>query len=166
LWGKQTIALVTTLGIVVLMIAGVGIYTAGQALGGNLADLFGLGPAFLEEWEWLRVPAVNLALFLALFGAYRVLPNAPVAWSGSLLGAAFATLGWIVVTTGFSFYVSHFGSYDRTFGSLGAAVVLMFWLYTVSLILLLGGEISAQISRPGRPLSTVVSPSGESPTGR
>src|SRR5207248_2136175 len=83
------------------------------------------GPGFLMVWERLRVPAVNLGLVLMLFLTYRALPNVRVPWWGALPGAIAASVGWAALTAGFSFYLSHFGSYDKTFGSLGTAVVLM-----------------------------------------
>jgi len=76
---------------------------------------------------------------------YRALPNLQVPWRDALPGALFATVGWAVLTSGFSFYLGHFGSYDKTFGSLGTAVVLMVWMYMVGMIVLIGGELNAAV---------------------
>ncbi|HEV2302899.1 MAG TPA: YihY/virulence factor BrkB family protein [Stellaceae bacterium] len=56
-------------------------------------------------------------------------------------GAVLATLLWIIASAGFSLYVARFGSYDRTYGSLGAAVVLLLWLYLTAFIILAGAEL-------------------------
>jgi membrane protein len=144
-WKTQMYSLMTTILMTVIMIGGVGLYTFGRSLGELIAADFGLGPKFLAAWEWIRVPAVDIGLVLVLVFMYRALPNVSVSWRGAVPGAVFAAVGWAVLTTGFSFYVGHFGSYDKTFGSLGAAVVLMVWMYMVGMILLLGGELNAAI---------------------
>jgi membrane protein len=60
-----------------------------------------------------------------------------------LPGALFATIGWIVVSLGFSFYVNNFGNYSATYGSIGGVIVLMIWLYLSAMIILIGGEVNA-----------------------
>jgi membrane protein len=144
-WQTQALSLMWTAVMTVIMLVGVGLYTFGRAVGEMVAVNFGLGPGFLAAWDWIRVPAVDLGLVLALALMYRELPNVEVSWRTTLPGALLATVGWVVLTAGFSFYVGHFGSYDKTFGSLGAAVVLMVWMYLVGMILLLGGELNAAI---------------------
>jgi membrane protein len=145
-WTTQAMALLTTLALAVLMIGGVLLYTLGEWLGDFLAARFGLGEAFRAVWGVLRGPGVAVGLALSLLGLYRLLPNADIRVSHAIPGAIFATLAWVVLTLGFSFYLAHFGSYDRTFGSLGTAVVLMVWMYFVGMILLIGGEINALIA--------------------
>ena len=57
----------------------------------------------------------------------------------------FATVVWLIASAGFSFYVSNFANYDRIYGSLGAVIVLLFWLYISFYIVLLGAEINAEL---------------------
>ncbi len=65
-------------------------------------------------------------------------------WYASLPGAALATLLWFVTTLGFGFYVTRFANYSLVYGSLGAAIALMFWLYIIALSVLIGAEFNAQ----------------------
>jgi membrane protein len=65
-------------------------------------------------------------------------------WRASLPGAALATVFWLVTTLLFGYYVTRFADYSRVYGSLGAAIALMFWLYIIALSVLLGAEFNAQ----------------------
>ncbi len=72
-------------------------------------------------------------------------------WRASLPGAALATALWFVATLVFGFYVTRFANYSRVYGSLGAGIALMIWLYLIALCVLIGAEFNAQrtASRPG-----------------
>lgn len=71
-------------------------------------------------------------------------------WRASLPGAALATVLWFVATLLFGFYVTRFANYTRVYGSLGAAIALLAWLYIIALCVLIGSEFNAQIARPAR----------------
>ncbi len=71
-------------------------------------------------------------------------------WRASLPGAALATGLWFFATLLFGFYVTRFANYTRVYGSLGAAIALMAWLYIIALCVLIGSEFNAQIARPNR----------------
>jgi membrane protein len=70
-------------------------------------------------------------------------------WRASLPGAALATAAWLVTTLLFGFYVTRFADYSRVYGSLGAAIALMFWLYIIALSVLIGAEFNAQRAAQG-----------------
>lgn len=82
----------------------------------------------------------------ALFGAallYRYAPDrARPAWKETLPGAALFTILWILGTAGFGIYVSNFGRYDATYGSLGAIIVLLTWMWLSAYLLLLGAAFN------------------------
>lgn len=69
----------------------------------------------------------------------------PIKFKSTLPGALFASFGWMIVSYGFSFYVNNFGKYSLTYGSLGAIIVFLIWLYICSNIILIGGEINATL---------------------
>ena len=87
--------------------------------------------AHLEPW--LREPWVNL--------------HRRWTWRASLPGAVLATLLWFLATLLFGFYVTRFANYNRVYGSLGAAIALLAWLYLIALCVLIGAEFNAQIAR-------------------
>jgi len=98
--------------------------------------------------NWLRWP-VLLAMFVVGVGAvYRYGPcrNAPQ-WKWLSPGALLATALWIAGSALFSLYVSKFGSYDKTYGSLGAVVVFLMWLYLSAYVVLLGAELNSELER-------------------
>jgi membrane protein len=111
--------------------------------------------------EW---PVLMIVVMSALAILYRFAPDRhPPKWKWLTPGAATATVLWIVGSIAFSVYVSNFANYNATYGSLGAVVVLLTWLYLTSLVVLLGAEINAEIERQTRKDTTVEPPK---PMGR
>jgi membrane protein len=76
--------------------------------------------------------------------AYRIVPNThdPISFGAALRGAVLFALGWMVASAGFGFYVSNFGNYNATYGSLGAVVVFLTWLFISALLLLIGAFVA------------------------
>ncbi|PLT32961.1 YihY/virulence factor BrkB family protein [Bacillus sp. V5-8f] len=94
--------------------------------------------------RWV-VAIVVIAFVLAMM--YRFAPNKHYPFKQVIPGAVAATVIWQIISLGFSFYVSHFGNYSSTYGSLGGVIVLMLWLYLTGLALVIGGEINALFHR-------------------
>jgi membrane protein len=98
---------------------------------------------------WRVVPNLMPAIFS--FGAfivvYRFVPNAPTRirdiWPGALVAAIF----FEIIKNGFSFYLANFSRYDVVYGSLGAVVALLFWMYLSAVVLLLGAEVASEYPR-------------------
>lgn len=106
----------------------------------------------LETYETIvratRWPAIALLALLFLAFIYRFGPSRPSAkWQWISVGSVFATLLWLLASVGFSYYVSNFANYDRMYGSLGAVIILLFWLYLSFYIILLGAEINAELEQ-------------------
>lgn len=101
----------------------------------------------------LRWPALVVVLMLFLSLVYRYGPSRKrVRFQWVTWGSAFAAVAWLLVSIGFSYYVANFGSYNRTYGSLGAAIGFMTWIWISTMVMLLGGELNAEMEqRTGRP---------------
>jgi membrane protein len=82
-------------------------------------------------------------LFLLFTGLYWIAPNTKLRCRSAFAGAAFSTVGWIVSSVALSFYVDNFSNFSITYGSIGAIIVLMLWLYITAFIIVLGGEVNA-----------------------
>jgi membrane protein len=95
----------------------------------------------LGRWPLLAVMVSFGLAVIYRFGASREHPE----WRWISWGAAIATVLWIVGSVAFSFYASRFGSYDATYGSLAAPVILLLWFWISALTVLLGAEIDAEL---------------------
>ncbi|OLN23680.1 ribonuclease [Domibacillus antri] len=115
----------------------------GRQIGEFAFEFLGMGEQFVIVWTWVRFLLPPVVLFLVFVGLYYLAPNLKVKYVTVLPGAIFASLGWIIVSLGFSFYVNNFGNYSATYGSIGGVIVLMIWLYLSAIIILVGGEINA-----------------------
>jgi len=105
----------------------------------------GLGDAAKTAVSVLRWPFLLGIALVALAVVYRYAPSREKPkWKWVSPGAVMATLLWVAGSALFAFYAQRFGSYNKTYGSLGAIVVLMLWLYISAFALLLGAEINAQ----------------------
>ncbi|MBF6569229.1 MAG: YihY/virulence factor BrkB family protein [Candidatus Binataceae bacterium] len=96
----------------------------------------------------MRWPLLIAIVVVSLSAIYRFAPSRREAkWRWVTWGSVFATALWVAGSIAFSFYVSKFGSYDKTFGSLGAVVVLLTWFYLSAYVVLLGGSLNAEMER-------------------
>jgi len=132
---------------------------AGLALFGTTAlGLFAVLPAALalvpvaDPWHevlgFVRWPILAGVAILALAIVYRYAPDrAEPRWQWISWGAVGATALWISGSIGFTIYVSKIGSYDKTYGSLGALIVLLLWFYLTAYVVLAGAELNAEIER-------------------
>ena len=118
----------------------------GKEIGSWLFANFGLKEEFLYVWNMLRWVISILILFIVFLGLYWIAPNKKLTCVSGIPGSIFATGGWVLVSLGFSYYVSNFASYTATYGSIGAIIVLMNWLYLSAYIIINGGEINAYYS--------------------
>ena len=166
-WKVRGIALLMTLGLSVIVMIGVLLLVAGPPIGRGIADLFGLGEVFTLGWNVVQWPvALSLMVFTVAL-LYYFAPDAgqPFRWitPGGLIGV----LLWVLASVIFRFYVSNFGSYDATYGSIGAVIVLLLYLYISSLTILFGAELNATLVRLKEEISGEqvldAEPAGEKP---
>jgi len=152
-WKVRGIALLMTLGLSVMMLIGVLLLVAGLPIGNTVADIFGLGDVFVLVWNIVRWP---VALFFMVFTVallYYFAPdgNQPFRWITP--GGFISVILWVIAGVAFRFYVSNFGSYDQTYGSIGAVIVLLLYLYISSLTILFGAELNATLMHMKEELS-------------
>ena len=112
----------------------------------------------------LRWPLLLVLATVALAAIYRYGPSRREArWQWLSVGSAAAAIGWLISSVLFSWYIANFGAYNATYGSLGAAVGMMMWMWISAIVILLGAELNAEIEHQTARDSTVGS---EKPLGR
>lgn len=157
---RKGLALGLTLGAVVFVAFAVFVVVGFPAL----IDETGLGIGTRRLLNILIWPFLALSFGGALAVLYRVAPDRSAAhWKWVSVGSIFAIVAWVLVTLGFRIYVSSFGSYNETYGSLAAVVVMLLWLWLTAVIVLLGAEINAEIEHQTEVDTTV---GGDQPIGR
>ena len=100
-------------------------------------------PFFLVVIQWVAILIVLLIVFGML---YNFIPNhSPRRWHWITPGSVVSIVLWLILSSIFRIYLHYFNSYDKTYGSLGAVIILMLWLYLTSLVILIGGLINCTI---------------------
>ena len=142
---KKLIALGVLLAVAVLFLAGSAALLAGPAI----SDALGLGGVGRALWAVAQWPLAFLLIASAFWIIYYVLPSKDQSSCKKTLfkASAVAAALWLLATFAFRLYVANFSSYSATYGFIGAVIVLLLWMYVTSLVILLGGEIAAEMER-------------------
>jgi membrane protein len=138
-WKARGLALLMTLvaGVIALVAGLVAVVAGplGAAIGGPVGTVL----------TWARLPVAGLLMMFLWALLYYVLPDVEQDFKFITPGSVMGVVVWVVASWGFSFYVTNFGSYDATYGSVGGAIVMLLWMWISSLVLLLGAEVNAVI---------------------
>ena len=112
---------------------------------GNAA---GVGDTALTVFNIAKWPVLLVVVSLMLAILYYSAPNAKLpAFKWISPGSVLAVVVWIIASALFAFYVSNFGSYDKTYGTLGGAVTFLVWMWITNLAVLFGAELNAELER-------------------
>ena len=147
-WKVRGLALLMALGLSGIIFIALVLLIAGPNIGGNIAVYFGFGRLFAFFWsivQWLVALAILVVTFAML---YYFAPDVEQPFRWITPGGFIAVILWVLASLGFRLYVnSDFVSYNETYGSIGAAVILLLYLYIVSLSLLIGAELNAVLAK-------------------
>lgn len=143
---SRGMAVILTFAMIFVFVVALVLPVFGKEIGILLFAQFGLTKQFIYFWNMFRWLISILILFIIFTGLYWIAPNKRISCISSLPGSLFATCGWVFVSLGFSYYVSNFGKYTATYGSIGGIIVLMIWLYLSAYTIIIGGEINAYFS--------------------
>lgn len=133
--------------------------------GREVASFFGLGRGFGFIWRWLRWPLVFALLIAWATTLFYIGPNRrKERWRRDLPGATLAALLWLVVSGGFNIYLRVAAQTNPIYGVLGGGLILLVWLYLLSLSLLVGGELNAVLASQNRaPTQAGATPGSRAP---
>ena len=147
------VSLVYTLGLALMMIIAAGLMITGPGLLGWVAGYAGLNSVFVIVWAWLRWPVAVVLLVLVVAIVYYAAPNLKQPFRIVTAGAVLAVTAWLAASLAFAYYVQNFASYNKTYGSMGAVIVLLLYFFISAAVMLFGAEVNAVIARSrGDPL--------------
>ena len=142
-WKARGTAILLTLLFAVLVAGAFALIVFGGILQEWLGDAFGLGGALLFLFAALRWVIIGALFMLGFALIYYFGPDVQQKFKFISPGAIIGTIVLAVASLAFRFYVDNFGNYSASYGSLGAVIILMLWLYIAGLVLLLGSEINS-----------------------
>ena len=145
-WKQRLTAIILTVALSVLIILALVLIIGGGHISEWLAATYGLGNAFPLAWKIIQWPVVLGCMVLSFALIYFFAPDFhEQAWKWLTPGAAIGVALWLLVSIAFRVYLHFFDSYSATYGSLGAVIILMLWLYFTGAAVLIGGEVNSEI---------------------
>lgn len=142
---RAFIAVICTFALAFLIMLTLVMLVFGRLIGDLIASYLPFPSVVYKVWNFLRYVLVVFMMILIFASIYRYTPSKRLRWKEVLPGAIACTVGWLIVSLGFSFYINNFSNYSKIYGGLGAVIILITWLYLTSIILIGGGEINSVI---------------------
>ncbi|WP_113929658.1 YihY/virulence factor BrkB family protein [Bacillus sp. P14.5] len=139
----RLMSIVLTIAMIFVFVIALLLPVFGRQIGLFLFSQFGFSDQFLTIWGAIRWAISPIILFIVFVGLYFIAPSKKIKCLSAVPGAVFAALGWVGASLAFSYYVSNFGNYSATYGSIGGIIVLMIWFYLTGIIIMIGGHINA-----------------------
>jgi membrane protein len=154
-------------GLTIVLLVLLAVSTIAVVLTGGLAekvgDLIGLGSTAVTVWNIAKWPVLLLVVSFMFALLYWAAPNVKqpgFRWLSP--GGILAVVGWLIASGAFALYVGNFGSYNKTYGSLGGVIVFLVWLWISNIVILLGAEFNAELER-GRAIEAGMRPEDKEP---
>ncbi|MBI2203990.1 MAG: YihY/virulence factor BrkB family protein [Candidatus Rokubacteria bacterium] len=145
-WKRRAIAVALTLALSLLVLSAMVLLVFGGPIGRFLGDTIGLGNAAVMAWNIAQYPVAIAFVVAGVALLYFVAPAVEQrTWYWVTPGSIVATVAWIGMSLGLRLYVTQFGNYGATYGSIAGVILLMLWLYLAGLVILLGAEINSEI---------------------
>ncbi|HEX8772941.1 MAG TPA: YihY/virulence factor BrkB family protein [Pyrinomonadaceae bacterium] len=146
-WWKQRLTAVgLTLALSILIISALVLVLYGGRIIEHVAGGYGFGEVFTTTWKVLQWPIAIAFILIAFALIYYLAPDLhDQKWTWVTPGSVIGVGLWLLISFGFRLYLNFFDSYGATYGSLGAVIVLMLWLYLTGAAILIGGEVNSEI---------------------
>jgi len=147
-WREKLLAIALTIVVSVLMFLSLALVTYGGNIAASVAAHFGLGDFVARFWDYAQWPILVAALIVAFSLIYYFAPNTKHShWHWLMPGTVIGVGLWLIVSLGLRVYLHFFNSYNVTYGSIGAIIILLLWFYLSGVALLVGGEVNSAIER-------------------
>jgi len=143
LWRRILLSLaIAPLAVVAVVVAAVSLLVTSRAIG-TVAGWLGGSPALATMIAWLRIPMALVVITLLLAGVYGLAPRTRQPFRRRLPGAVLASLSWTLLSLGFSVALATVLDYGATYGSFGAAITILVYVYLCAIVVLAGAEVNA-----------------------
>lgn len=149
-WLVEVIGLAVTLAVAVLLVLAISLLVIGPALGGWAADQVGGGALFATLWSVGRWVGAALLMMIIWSLLYRFLPNTREPLRVFTPGAVAAVVVWIGISLLFELYVNRLGTFERTYGALGAVLIFLAWIWLSNIVMLGGAVVNDVLHRSRR----------------
>lgn len=149
-WVTRPLAIGLTLLVGVLMLVAFAVMVVGPEFGQDLAQRFHLSWLFAAAWPYIHWTVSFGFTVLAVEFLYFIAPNVKQRFWSTLPGAVLAVVCWVGLSYGLGIYFRSFAHFSKTYGTLGAVIALMVWLYWNGFIMLLGAELNCELAKETR----------------
>jgi membrane protein len=146
IWKTIPIRLAVTLAMTILGLLSAIIVVFSGPVADKVGHALGLGDTGVLVWGIVKWPVLVFLVSVMLAILYYAAPNVKqpgIEWISP--GGVLAVLIWVIASAGFAFYVAHFGSYNKTYGSLASVIIFLIWLWITNVAILLGAEFNAEL---------------------
>ena len=144
-WTRRLLAIGLTIGFSILLLTALVLLVFGGQIGTFVADRLGMTALFTIGWNAASILIAMIAILAGIALVYYLAPAGEQRWRWVTPGSLVALVLWLAMSFGLRAYVSQFGNYNATYGSIGGVILLMLWLYLTGVILLVGAEVNAEI---------------------
>lgn len=144
---RAIISMLGILALALIILLSLFMLVFGDVISGYIRDVVPFYKALLFLWNMFRYAFIFVVMIFIFVTIYCISPARRLKIKEVIPGAIFSTIGWVIVSFGFSFYINNFNNYSRFYGGLGAVFILMTWLFLISMIFILGVEINCVLSQ-------------------
>jgi membrane protein len=148
IWRTIPLRLVVTIAMLILLAASAVAVVVTGPLADRVGKLIGIGGTAVTVWDIAKWPVLIVVVSLMFSILYYASPNVrQPGFRWITPGGIVAVLAWIIASAAFGLYVANFGSYNKTYGSLGAVIIFLVWLWLTNVAILFGAELNAELER-------------------
>ncbi|NFG24408.1 YihY/virulence factor BrkB family protein [Clostridium botulinum] len=144
---RLIISMISVIALALTIILALSMLVFGNVIGNYIVKVIPFTNLVIILWNICRYAFVVIIMIFIFASIYRFTPSKRLRWREVIPGSIFSTLGWIVTSYGFSFYIDNFRNFSRFYGSLGAVFILMTWLFLISILFILGVEINCVLEQ-------------------